>query len=132
MSYNSVEIFKYTTEDGGVSWSSTQVTSNTPEGILNVRPYVPMNHKPGYFDVLWMRGTYVHYTNYSTSIMYHSSAESEPENDYSNDSYFFDFGTTTSPVAAEAIGISEGTMMGTAYGWTLASGISSRSGETPD
>ncbi|WP_114778436.1 BNR-4 repeat-containing protein [Botryobacter ruber] len=64
------EIFKFTTPDQGVSWDSTALTWNTPAHLLNVRPIVPRHHKEGYFDVLWMRGTYVHYTNYNTSIVY--------------------------------------------------------------
>ena len=68
------EIFKFTTPDQGVSWDSTALTWDTPSHLLNVRPIVPRHHKPGFFDVLWMRGTYVHYTNYNTSIVYQMGA----------------------------------------------------------
>jgi hypothetical protein len=70
---NSVfEIFKYTTPDHGASWTSEAITSNTPAGWVNIRPIVPRNHKPGYFDVIWMRGTYTYYAGqqYHTSLVY--------------------------------------------------------------
>ena len=64
------EILKFSTPDGGVTWDSTAITWNTPPQLVNVRPIVPRNHKPGFFDVLWMRGTYTFYTNYHTSIVF--------------------------------------------------------------
>jgi hypothetical protein len=66
------EIFKYTTSDRGKTWVTEAITENTPAGLLNVRPIVPRNHKPGYFDVIWMRGTYTFYANreYHTSLVY--------------------------------------------------------------
>ncbi|MDR1808945.1 MAG: BNR-4 repeat-containing protein [Prevotella sp.] len=66
------EIYKYTTADGGNTWVAEAITENTPAGLLNVRPIVPQNHKPGYFDVVWMRGTYEYYANgrYNTSLVY--------------------------------------------------------------
>ena len=64
------EILKFSTPDGGVTWDSTAITWNTPPHLVNVRPIVPRNHKPGFFDVLWMRGTYTFYTNYHTSIVF--------------------------------------------------------------
>lgn len=65
------EIFKYTTDDKGETWAIEAITENTPEGLVNVRPIVPRNHKEGYFDVLWMRGTYEYYfQKYQTSIVY--------------------------------------------------------------
>jgi hypothetical protein len=66
------EIFKYTTSDWGKTWAIEAITENTPAGLLNVRPIVPRNHKPGYFDVIWMRGTYVYYGDgkYHTSLVY--------------------------------------------------------------
>ncbi|MGC3976884.1 MAG: BNR-4 repeat-containing protein [Paludibacteraceae bacterium] len=64
------EIFKFTTPDKGITWDSIAVTWNTPKEYVNVRPIVPRHHKKGFFDVLWMRGKYVYYTNYQTSIVY--------------------------------------------------------------
>ncbi len=66
------EIFKYTTDDDGATWETEALTANTPEGIINVRPIVPRGHKPGSFDVMWLRGTYVTYANYLTKVMYYS------------------------------------------------------------
>lgn len=65
------EIFKYTTPDKGETWEATAITANTPSDLVNVRPIVPRNHKEGYFDVLWMRGTYkYYYQQYETSIVF--------------------------------------------------------------
>lgn len=66
------EIFKYTTNDKGASWETKAITANTPEGIINVRPIIPRGHQPGSFDVVWLRGTYVTYANFHTSVMYYS------------------------------------------------------------
>ncbi|GHV10439.1 hypothetical protein FACS1894162_4510 [Bacteroidia bacterium] len=55
------EIFKYITSNRGETWYTQAITRNTPDDVVNVRPIVPRNHKPGDFDVLWMRGKYVHY-----------------------------------------------------------------------
>ena len=64
------EIMKFSTPDSGATWDSTVITRNTPSGLINVRPVVPRHHKKGFFDVLWMRGTYTFYTNYHTSIVF--------------------------------------------------------------
>ena len=61
------EIEKYWTADGGQTWSSEAITSNS--NFNNVRPIVPRNHKAGELDVLWMYNEYYQrYTNYKTSI----------------------------------------------------------------
>lgn len=64
------EILKFSTQDGGVSWDSIALTWNTPPNLVNVRPIVPRNHKKGFFDVIWMKGTYTYYTNYQTSLVF--------------------------------------------------------------
>lgn len=56
------EIEKWTTEDSGRTWSSSPVTSGSRRD--NIRPVVPA----GAPYVLWMRGDYVHYTDFHTSI----------------------------------------------------------------
>jgi hypothetical protein len=71
------EIFKYTTPDQGVTWDTTAITWNTPAHLLNVRPIVPRHHKPGYFDVIWMRGTYRYYTDYNTALVFSAPAATE-------------------------------------------------------
>ena len=66
------EIYKYVTSDRGATWQTTAITENTPEGMINVRPVIPRGHKPGSFDVMWLRGMYVTYANYLTSVMFYS------------------------------------------------------------
>ncbi len=65
------EIFKYVTDDKGKTWNSEAITANTPPDVVNVRPVVPRGSKPGSFDVIWMRGKYVTYSNFLTSVMYY-------------------------------------------------------------
>jgi hypothetical protein len=67
------EIYKYETNNKGASWTTTAITENTPADMINVRPVIPRGHKPGSFDVIWLRGKYVTYSNYLTSVMYYSS-----------------------------------------------------------
>jgi len=68
---SSFEIFKFTTRDNGLNWDSVAITWNTPSDLVNVRPIVPRNHKPGFFDVLWLKGKYVNYASgkYYTSVV---------------------------------------------------------------
>lgn len=69
------EIFKYTTPDKGETWNVKAMTWNTPTGLINARPIVPRHHKEGFFDVIWMRGTYVYYADqkYSTALVFPSA-----------------------------------------------------------
>ncbi len=69
------EILKFTTPDGGITWDSVAITRNTPPGVVNVRPVVPRHHKKGFFDVIWMRGTYTHYTSYQTSLVFQMDSD---------------------------------------------------------
>ncbi|MDH8702453.1 hypothetical protein M2138_001817 [Dysgonomonadaceae bacterium PH5-43] len=65
------EIYKYETDDKGKTWTTTPITENTPSGIVNARPIVPRNHKEGFFDVIWMRGTYTYYyQKYNTALVF--------------------------------------------------------------
>jgi hypothetical protein len=66
------EIYKYVTSDRGATWDTTAITKSTPSNMINVRPVIPRGHKPGSFDVMWLRGTYVTYSNFLTSVMYYS------------------------------------------------------------
>lgn len=70
------EIFKYTTSDTGQTWSPRAITWNTPSHLINVRPVVPRHHKDGYFDVVWMRGTYEYYASqrYNTALVFPSGS----------------------------------------------------------
>ena len=55
------QIFKMTTADYGVTWSSTQITDDANN---NVRPVVIRDHHSS-MKVLWLTGTYTSYTSYS-------------------------------------------------------------------
>ena len=62
------EIERWTTADGGRTWTSIAITGNSESD--NVRPVAVRNAPRGTPDLLWMRnkGGYVHYTNYRTEI----------------------------------------------------------------
>jgi hypothetical protein len=60
------EIQRWVTPDQGRCWSSTPITRHSP--VLNVRPVVPRGYSGQQDCLLWMRGEYVHYTNYKTGI----------------------------------------------------------------
>lgn len=67
---NRFEIEKAETNDGGLTWKSTAVTSNSTYD--NVRPVVPQ-YQPNNSKtvVMWMENKkYIHYTDYDTSIQY--------------------------------------------------------------
>jgi len=70
------EIFKFTTSDKGKNWSAKAITWNTPAHLVNVRPIIPRHHKEGFFDVVWMRGTYVYYgaQQYNTALVFPSGS----------------------------------------------------------
>lgn len=62
------EIERWTTADGGKSWKSEAVTTNSK--FDNIRPVVVRDHATDGPTALWMNiiGRYVHYTNYRTAI----------------------------------------------------------------
>lgn len=62
------EIEKWTTTDGGKTWSSISITSGST--LDNVRPVAVRNQRPGRLpSVLWMQNFhYVHYTDYKSAI----------------------------------------------------------------
>ena len=62
------ELEKWTTPDGGKTWKTEAVTSNSKQD--NIRPYVVLNHAPDGPTVLWqnLSGRYVHFTDYRASI----------------------------------------------------------------
>lgn len=63
------EIERWVTGDGGGTWSTTPITVASSQG--NVRPVVPRGFDGNGSHVIWMRGRYVHYTNFSTEIAMH-------------------------------------------------------------
>jgi hypothetical protein len=60
------ELVKWTTSDGGRTWSNKAITKNSNHP--NVRPIVPRGYIGRQDHVLWMYGDYVHYTKFKTSI----------------------------------------------------------------
>jgi BNR repeat-containing family member len=60
------EVEEWRTVDGGRSWSSTPVTSQSTLG--NYRPFSPYGHPGGDLDLLWMHGAYPSYVGFRTSI----------------------------------------------------------------
>jgi uncharacterized protein YfaP (DUF2135 family) len=54
------------TPDYGRTWFSKSITENSASS--NVRPVVPRYCPPAMEHVLWMQGSYIHYTNYQTEI----------------------------------------------------------------
>ncbi|HOW69596.1 MAG TPA: BNR-4 repeat-containing protein [Phycisphaerae bacterium] len=60
------EIYKGVTVDGGAAWTWTAVTSNST--VDNLRPVVPPSDG-SQEALLWLRGTYASYTNFSTQVV---------------------------------------------------------------
>ncbi len=60
------EIEKWSTRDKGKSWESKQITVNSDEN--NVRPYIIRNQARDIRSLLWMKGKYIHYTDYKTEL----------------------------------------------------------------
>ena len=75
------EIERWTTGDGGETWSHEPITANSEKN--NVRPVVPRNHPGGdtAAGLLWMHGDYIHYTDYDTSIKMLGGADGEGSTD---------------------------------------------------
>jgi len=66
------EIYKGMSADGGKTWNWRAITRNSSKD--NLRPIVPPGHPSGTF-LLWIRGTYRTYTDYSTEVMAYTEAE---------------------------------------------------------
>jgi len=60
------EIEKWTTPDGGATWEARPITTDST--VLNVRPVVPRGWTAEADHVLWMAGSYRHYTDFATGI----------------------------------------------------------------
>jgi|GEM_PF-1238529 len=59
------EIQKWTTADGGVTWTSSSLTTGSTQN--NVRPIVPRHHDAN-MQVLWMYGYYPFWNSFQTGI----------------------------------------------------------------
>jgi hypothetical protein len=62
------EIQRWTTPDGGVHWTHATVVG--ADSTDNVRPVVPRGYDGGPIGLLWLRGPYLGYTTYRTSIAF--------------------------------------------------------------
>jgi len=60
------EIEKWDTPDKGMTWHSLLITQES--NGLNVRPIVPRGYSGAVPHVLWMFGSYEHYTEFKTGI----------------------------------------------------------------
>ena len=67
------EIEKWTTSDGGSTWSSETITSESDKN--NVRPIVPRGYTSGNLGAIWMYGDYPSYTTYDTALRMHPPIE---------------------------------------------------------
>jgi hypothetical protein len=61
------ELFRYYTEDKGLTWGSVKLTSNSTS--VNHAPNCVRGRKNNDIAVLWLQGTYTSYTNYNQVIM---------------------------------------------------------------
>ena len=60
------ELWRGITSDGGLTFSWTQITTNSTSD--NLRPYIPRRNG-GEQCVIWFRGTYTTYTSYACSVV---------------------------------------------------------------
>ncbi len=63
---NAFEIERWVTDDSGKTWGSRAITSDSAHD--NFRPIVPYGYGASKDHVLWMRGRYRHFTDYTTTI----------------------------------------------------------------
>lgn len=71
------ELERWTTPNGGASWTSETITSGSGAGVKNYRPYyVPGN---GAIELVWCRGRYTTYLDFDSDIYgLHRSAVPDP------------------------------------------------------
>lgn len=67
------EIEQWTTMDAGRHWSARKITAHSPS--LNVRPVVPRFCPSNRSIVLWMSGSYIHYTDFKTKIKLYTGSD---------------------------------------------------------
>lgn len=63
------ELDRWTTPDGGRTWNREPLTRRS--AAKNVRPVAVRHRAAGDGQVLWMHGTYDHYTDYQTAIKHY-------------------------------------------------------------
>lgn len=59
------ELERWITPDGGASWTSEPITTDSGTGVKNFRPYYVTD---GPLELVWCRGPYVSYGEFSTDI----------------------------------------------------------------
>lgn len=59
------EIWKYTTSDGGTTWTGTQITASS--AYMNARPYCAVG-APENATAFWWHGRYTSYSNFHTTL----------------------------------------------------------------
>lgn len=64
---NNWVIEKWQTQDRGTTWYKEEVSKNIHN--KNIRPYIVKNSLENDLHVIWMSGSYTHYTDYNTSII---------------------------------------------------------------
>lgn len=67
MSTGHREIRHYTTSDNGQTWAVEPITADSPQD--NLRPVMPRGATDGPASLLWMAGSYAHWTDYDTAIV---------------------------------------------------------------
>ena len=118
---NVFEIEKWTTSNNGTTWPSTvSITSNS--ACLNVRPFVVRNHIQNGFELLWLTGDYVHYTNYHTAIKTTFVLDTPLATMNLN----FDMGTDALPASGYTRVKAKTRFFEGSFGWTDTSGNFSR------
>ena len=61
------ELVRWITGDGGATWIVEELTAESPQ--KNIRPVVPRGRSMD-VGVVWMRGVYTSYLDYSTSLLF--------------------------------------------------------------
>lgn len=102
---------KWNTSDNGANWAKvSDVTTDTTNGIINGRPYVPKDAASD-VELLWWRGTYASYTDFDTDVFYKAAGAADTSLDGAGVAVATGTGnlTTGIPVAGAGTGTSSGT-----------------------
>lgn len=74
VSTGTFEIEQWSTDDNGATWSKdADITSGSPAGTKNARPYSPIDADSN-ARLLYWRGTYTSFTNYDTALIFWPAA----------------------------------------------------------
>lgn len=64
---NTFEIEIWKTSNNGKNWRVTPITQGSK--YINVRPIIPWGYSQESIHIIWMRGEYIHFTKFNTSIV---------------------------------------------------------------